>query len=125
MSKSKSDSVSFEVASEEEGQEAKRYTLRLTPSAWIELEDAGLGNVQTLATTLEKEPSFKTFAKVFAAALRGGTDKSITDEQAMEVADFVGSEGVIKKIGEVVQASFPDAADKAKKGEAGNGQAKA
>lgn len=111
-SKSKADSVSFDT-------EAGRKTLRLTPSAWIELEDAGLGDVKTLATSLEGAPSFKTFLSVFAAALRGGMkDKAITDDDALEIADDVGSEAMIRMVGEVVTNAFPDA--KEAKGKAGN-----
>lgn len=120
----KADSVSFDAAVGDGP--AQRFTLRLTPSAWIELEDAGLGDVQTLATTLEEKPSFKTFAKVFAAALRGGMkDRNLSDETAMEIADEIGSEAVISKIGEVVKASFPEAAAKSNDGEAGKGKAQA
>ena len=109
---SKSDSVSFDA-------NGKRQTLRLTPSAWIELEDAGLGDVQTLASSLEAKPSFKTFLAVFAAAMRGGMkDQNISDESALEVADEIGSEAMIRYVGEVVTNAFPDAAKA--KGKAGN-----
>lgn len=105
--KPKADSVSFEALGE-------RQILRLTPSAWIELEDEGFGDVQALGKTLEEKPSFKTFTKVFAAALRGGMkDLSITDEKALEIADEIGSEQTIKLVGDVVTASFPDAKEKA------------
>ena len=104
------DSVDFDV-------EGKRQTLRLTPSAWIELEDAGLGNVKTLGQTLQDNPSFKTFVKVFAAALRGGTDRAISDDTALEMADKIGSEKVVALVGETVAAAFPEMG----KGEEGNG----
>lgn len=104
------DSVSFQCGD-------KNHTLRLTPSAWIELEDEGLGDVNTLASNLEANPSFKTFATVFASALRGGEkDRSITDEAALEIADELGSAECLDLIGKVVEASFPDA----KTDEAGN-----
>lgn len=109
--RNKSDSVSFDAA-------GKRQTLRLTPSAWIELEDAGLGDVQTLASSLEAKPSFKTFLAVFAAAMRGGMkDQNISNETALEVADEIGSEAMIRYVGEVVTNAFPEA-----KGKAGNGK---
>lgn len=113
------DAVFFECKPEGEDKE-KRFTLRLTPSAWIELEDAGLGNVQTLVEKLEDNPSFKTFVTVFAAALRGGMkDKGLSDETALDIADEVGSERVISLIGDCVQASFPETSKIAK---AGNGK---
>lgn len=97
------DSVSFDV-------EGERKTLRLTPGAWIELEDAGLGNVKELGQALEAKPSFKTFVKVFAAALRGGTDRQISDDTALELADKIGSERTITLVGKVVTAAFPEMA---------------
>ena len=114
MAKKKiADSVSFEAAD-------KNWTLRLTPRAWIELEDEGLGDVKTLGGNLEKNPSFKTFAIVFACALRGGEkDYDITSETALDLADELGSAVVLDLVGQVVQASFPDA-----KGDAGNVKAK-
>lgn len=114
----KADSVGFDALD-------NRFTLRLVPSSWIALEDDGLGDVKTLAKSLEENPSFKTFMKVFTAALRGGMkgDASITDERATEIADDIGTEALIQYVGEVVTKSFPKA--KAAKEAAGNGKAPA
>lgn len=109
----KADSVEFDALD-------ARFTLRLVPSSWIALEDDGLGDVKTLAKTLEENPSFKTFMKVFTAALRGGMkgDDSITDARATEIADDIGTESLIEYVGEVVTKSFPKA--KAAKEATGN-----
>ena len=105
----KADSVKFES-------NGNTHVLRMTPSAWIELEDAGFGNINELAATLKEQPSFKTFVKVFAAGLRGGSpDNPIDDDGAMRIANAIGSEQTIVIVGEAVTASFPMT-----KGKAGN-----
>jgi hypothetical protein len=107
----KADSVEFDALD-------SRHTVRLVPSSWIALEDAGLGDVKTLAAKLEGQPSFKTFMMVFAAGLRGGMKGTdITDERALEIADDIGTERMIEIVGEVVTLSFP----KAKAAKEGNG----
>jgi len=100
--RSQADSKSFEAG-------GKRYTVRFVPSAWIELEDAGLGNVQKVIEVLENDPSFKNFVMIFAAALRGGMkDKEITDETALEVADELGSGSLLEMLTDLIQSSFPE-----------------
>lgn len=99
------DSVPFEV-------DGTRHALRLTPGAWIELEDAGLGDINTLAKNLQAEPSFKTFVAVFAAALRGGAPGTdLTDAQALEIANAVGSSETIALVSKAVEAAFPKAGE--------------
>lgn len=104
----KADSVSFTA-------QGKTWTVRLTPGAWIEIEDAGLGNVQDLAKSLQADPSFKKFVRVLEAGLRFETP-SITPEQAIALADEIGSEETIAVVSQAIQASFPSTA-----GKAGNG----
>ncbi len=95
------DSVSFELGD-------TRHVLRLTPGAWIELEDLGFGNVNTLAANLQANPSFKTFVAVFAAALRGGAPGSdVSDADALTLADQLGSGETIALVSKVVEAAFP------------------
>ena len=106
------DSVTFEV-------EGARHVLRLTPGAWIELEDAGLGDINTLAAALSVNSSFKVFFAVFAAALRGGSPEvAISDDQALALANAIGSQPTILAVTNAVAAAFPKDAE-------GNGAAKA
>lgn len=107
------DSVTFEV-------EGTRHVLRLTPGAWIELEDAGLGDITELAQSLQAKPSFKVFVAVFAAALRGGAPGSdLTNDQALELANVLGSAETIANVTKAVEVAFPTPAN------GGNGAAKA
>lgn len=104
----KADSASFTA-------QGKTWTVRMTPGAWIELEDAGLGNVQDLAKSLQGDPSFKKFIRVLEAGLRFQTP-TITPEQALALANEIGSEETIAVVGQAIQASFPS-----NSGKAGNG----
>lgn len=89
--------------------QGKSWTVRMTPGAWIALEDEGLGDVQELAKSLQASPSFKTFVRVLRAGLRGGGHGDVTLEKALELADEIGSEGTVTLIMQVIQASFPPA----------------
>lgn len=95
--------------------QGKTWTVRMTPGAWIELEDAGLGNVQDLAKSLQGDPSFKKFVRVLEAGLRFETP-AISSEQALALANEIGSEETIAVVSQAIQASFPSTA-----GKAGNG----
>lgn len=95
------DSVAFET-------EGARRTLRLTPGAWIELEDAELGDINTLAQSLAAKPSFKVFVAVFAAALRGGEpEANVSNDEALALANKLGSAETIALVTKAVEVAFP------------------
>lgn len=96
----KSDSVTFEAA-------GKAWTARMVPSAWIELEDAGLGAVQEVAAKLQASASFRTLRRIMLAALRH-KHPDVTEESVAAMADEMGSEALLKVVGDAIKASFPD-----------------
>lgn len=94
----------------------KSWTLRMVPSAWIELEDAGLGSIQEIGANLQSAMSFRTLRQIMAAALRW-KQPELTEEDVAALADELGSEAMLTAVTEVIQASFPKSANAA----AGNG----
>lgn len=93
------------------------WTLRMVPSAWIELEDAGLGNIQEIGSLLQTAMSFRTLRTILAAGLRH-KHPDIADEAVAEIADEIGSEELLMNVAKAIQVSMPTA----QKGAAGNAQ---
>lgn len=91
------------------------WTLRMVPSAWIELEDAGLGNIQEIGSLLQTAMSFRTLRSILAAGLRHH-HPDIPDDTIAEIADDIGSEELLMSVAKVIQVSMP----KAPKGAGGN-----
>lgn len=84
----------------------KPWTLRMVPSAWIELEDAGLGTVQQIAAGLQASASFKTLRHILLAGLRF-KHPEVTEEEVVTLADDLGSEAMLAAVTGAIQASFP------------------
>lgn len=85
------------------------WTLRMVPSAWIELEDAGLGNLQEIGATMQTAMSFRNMIRILLAALRW-KHPEITEEISTEIADEIGSEELLISVTKVIQSSFPKSA---------------
>lgn len=94
-----SDSMSFEAG-------GQSWTVRMVPSAWIELEDAGLGNVQEVAALLQKTPSFKVLRRIMHAGLKH-KHPHVTEQQVAELVDEIGSEALLGIVTGSIQNSFP------------------
>lgn len=96
----KSDSVTFEAG-------GHSYTVRMVPSAWIELEDAGLGNVHEVASSLQKSASFKILLRILHAGLKH-KHAALTADQVAALADEIGSEALLSIVTVAIQSSFPE-----------------
>lgn len=94
-----SDSMSFEAG-------GQSWTVRMVPSAWIELEDDGLGNVQEVAASLQKTPSFKLLRRIMHAGLKH-KHPHVTEQQVAELVDEIGSEALLGIVTGSIQNSFP------------------